>query len=157
MGAVGNQQAALLVMRSDGSGLRQLTAWGRSIELGNSPWSPDGRLITYWDAADIGAALASHGATGQASRSVHVIHPDGTGDRTLFQGVADTGGARPTFSPDGTKIMFQCLTDKPFFDSDLCVMNGDGTGVVNLTTTPSAPGDHHYEKGPSWGSAPLLR
>jgi Tol biopolymer transport system component len=156
MGTVGNQQAALLVMRRDGSGVRQLTSWGRSIELGNSPWSPDGRWITYWDAADIAAPLASHTGAGQASRSVHLIHPDGTGDRTLYQGVADTGGARPTFSPDGTKVMFQCLTGEPFFDSDLCVVNSDGTGVVDLTNTPSTPVEHHYEKGPSWGSAPLL-
>ena len=51
---------------------------------------------------------------------------------------------------DGTKILFSCVTYGQAFIEDLCVMNADGTGVVDITNTPGV-----LENFPSWGTAPL--
>jgi Tol biopolymer transport system component len=57
---------------------------------------------------------------------------------------------KPQFSPDGTKILFSCGTYGQAFNEDLCVMNADGSGVVDITNTPGV-----LENFPSWGTAPL--
>jgi TolB protein len=63
--------------------------------------------------------------------AIEVINPDGTGRVSLasipFQNFA--GG--PEWSPDGTRIAFTR-------DYDIWVMNGDGSGQVNLTNTPAS-------------------
>lgn len=44
-------------------------------------------------------------------------------------------GANPQWSPDGSQIAYSCGVNNlnDFSKSDICVMNADGTGVVNLT------------------------
>jgi hypothetical protein len=37
---------------------------------------------------------------------------------------------------DGTKILFSCVTYGQAFNEDLCVMNADSSGVVDITNTP---------------------
>lgn len=53
---------------------------------------------------------------------------------------------QPAVSPDGTKILFT-LREGPeldFYDSDVYVMNADGTGRMNLTNTPGR------DEEPAW-------
>jgi Ca2+-binding RTX toxin-like protein len=76
---------SVAVVSADGSGLRALAP-------GADPaWSPDGSAIAFQGGSP-------------ANSDIHVIAPDGTGNRTL----ADGPGAQlePRWSPDGTRIAF---------------------------------------------------
>jgi Tol biopolymer transport system component len=68
------------------------------------------------------------------------IGPDGTGLRTLAPISPDRDAINPIWSPDGTKIVFEVASASPPArpgssdrQSDLAVMNSDGTGVRRLT------------------------
>ncbi|HZQ64953.1 MAG TPA: hypothetical protein VFA66_06980 [Gaiellaceae bacterium] len=69
-------------MRVDGSGLRQLTPWGQCQSIG------------------------SQGAN--VLPPVHLVRSDGGQSHEVYGGNANAAGARPVFSPDGTKILFAC-------------------------------------------------
>ena len=53
----------------------------------------------------------------------------------------DTFDAEPAFSPDGTKIAFERFTATT--DSQIWIMNADGTGQTQLTV-PGPNGDHAH-------------
>jgi TolB protein len=141
--ADGDDQIA--TVRPDGTGTAQLT-FGPTIHEAPS-FSPDGTRIAYYDSAESGG-----------SKSIYLIRPDGTDNRVLVQGRATGQAARAAFSPDGTRIAFACGAHegRPSFDIDLCVMNADGSGTVDVTNTPSTPDGPVFESRPSWGTAPPL-
>ena len=69
---------------------------------------------------------------------VQTINPDGTG-------LVDLGpGSNPAWSPDGTRIAFDDRVCDPNCQSDVWIMNADGTGRTRVTTEPSPDGD------PTW-------
>jgi len=134
---VGLQQEAVFVVNADGTNPRQLTPWGLAAE--HPTWSPDGKLIIFNDASWNPYPI----------ESIWIMKPDGTDRHVLYQGTERTGHVKPWFSPDGTKILFACGGFRPY-NGDLCIMNADGTGVVNITNSPGI-----LEGIPSWGTAPL--
>jgi Tol biopolymer transport system component len=142
-GSQGIQQEAVFVAGVDGAGVRQLTSWGLAPE--HPTWSPDGQLITFNDAS----------FKPGAHETIWVMRPDGTDRHVVYQGTANTGGVKPQFSPDGTKMLFVCVSYGSAFGrgatSDICTMNANGTGVVDITNTPGVD-----ENVTSWGTAPLL-
>jgi TolB protein len=72
------------------------------------------------------------------------MNADGTGQTRLTINKAfDDSGA---FSPDGKKIAFASDRDG---NSEIYVMNPDGTGQINLTNLDSAA-----DTDPDWGSPP---
>lgn len=85
-------------------------------------------------------------------REIYVMNEDGTGahrvtstDPTPPPGVGNytSMATQPTFSPDGTKIAF--VDSSPdLTNSDVYVINADGTNRVRLTNTPDS------ETSPSW-------
>jgi len=95
-----------------------------SSKIDDDPaWSPDGRRIVF----------TSHDVTDNQTNSVtteiYVMNTDGTGlTRLTFNGEEERG---PSWSPDGTKIVFSCRRGGP--DFELCLMNADGSGQVQLT------------------------
>lgn len=115
---------AIFKVRTDGSQLTQLTAWGR--ENSAPDWSPDGTQITF-DSGDLG----EQGSAG----NVWVMNSDGSHQRRLTQNRPVHGGPNnfsfplgnnPVWSPDGTKIMYtQWQNDG---STTLDVINADGTG-----------------------------
>lgn len=139
----GVQQEAVFVVGVDGSGVSQLTSWGFAAE--HPTWSPDGELITFNDAS----------YKPGAHETIWMMRSDGTARHVVYQGTSNTGGVKPQFSPDGTMILFACITYGSAFGNghteDICTMNADGTGVVDITNTPDV-----FENQPSWGTAPLL-
>jgi Tol biopolymer transport system component len=92
-------------------------------------WAPDGRRIAF---------VAKGGG-------IHTVRPDGSDLRLLL----DLPGAeaRMDWSPDGTRIAFAYYAnpDRPWFDSDIYVVNADGSDPRNLTNQPDG---QHGE--PSW-------
>jgi hypothetical protein len=104
--AVGYASDRRIVVYDVGAGV------GTPIATGYDPaWSPDGRLIAYTHMTD----------------GVHVVAPDGTGDRR-----AATGN-RPSWSPDSTHIAYE------------------RSGSIFLTPA-DGPGEQHIAPGedPGW-------
>ncbi len=88
-------------------------------------WSPDGERIVF----------TSHPVTDDPRLSnqaeIHVINADGTGlTRLTFNGEEERA---PSWSPDGTRMVFMCRIGGGSSDFEFCVMNADGTGQVQLT------------------------
>ena len=98
-----------------GSGPRNLTRYPRSNSA--LAWSPDGRKIAF-----------------DRKGSIYVVNADGRGRQRLAR------GAGPLWSPDGKKIAFSRALgngiESPFappYQSDIFVMNADGTQQHNVT------------------------
>jgi tol-pal system beta propeller repeat protein TolB len=106
-------------MNPDGTGQVNLT---HSADVEEHPvWSPDGRKIAFYSERN--------------PSGIWIMNPDGT-DQTPI-----ASGAEPAWSPDGTKIAFDCSRGG---NGEICVMNADGSGQIDLTNNPAADG------GPSW-------
>jgi TolB protein len=88
-------------------------------------WSPDGQklVFTNHDAGD-----PNHNSP--LSAEIYVLNADGRGAPEQLTFNAEEERA-PAWSPDGTRIIFNCRRGGP--DFEICVMNGDGTGQVQLT------------------------
>jgi TolB protein len=87
-------------------------------------WSPDGQKIVF----------TSHAITDDHRNSttaeIYVIKADGTGIPARLTNNVEEERA-PAWSPDGTRIVFMCRRGGS--DFEICVMNADGTGQVQLT------------------------
>ena len=80
--------------------------------------SPNGSLVLYW------ASTTPRGDGG----SLYTVRIDGTGGpRRITTGAKGSDGD-PAWSPDGRQIAFRRLPPKGSSDSDVFVMNSDGTG-----------------------------
>lgn len=123
------------IVGADGTGLRKLTNHPASDS--HPSWSPDGRLIVFCSTRGDGE-----------NDDIYVIGVDGSGLRRL----TDNGlhwDTFPSFSPDGGKILFRRLlrersTEGTVANSEIMLMNADGTDVVNLTRHP------WFDGWPSW-------
>ena len=108
------------VMNGDGSGRVNLTPG-----MANNQSRPDvdstGEWVVFGSASGLG--------------EIWKMRSDGTEMVELLPG--DTLDFGPVFSPDGSKIAFyRDANPGMVFDTDLWLMNPDGTGVVRLTNTP---------------------
>ena len=132
--------AAIHIMPARGGRVGQLTPYDEWVE--HPTWSPDSRWITF--------NSIKREDFGSPASTIEAIGPDGRGRHTILAATDTFGGHKPWYSPDGTRILFMCATAKPDgnHSEDLCVMNADGSNVVNLTNTPDI-----VENWPSWGPA----
>jgi TolB protein len=92
----------------------------------DADWSPDGQGIVY----------TAHPVTDNPIQSnqaeIYVSNADGTGSPTqLTTNNEEERG--PAWSPDGTQIAYACRIGGGTATFELCVMDGDGSGVQRLT------------------------
>ncbi|HSP56430.1 MAG TPA: hypothetical protein VLS25_12685 [Dehalococcoidia bacterium] len=118
-------------MNPDGSDQTNLT--NSEAEESRGSWSPDGFRIVF-----------SRNAVGY--NEIFVMNADGS---NIVQLTSITGGGvgwqdySPSWSPDGTRITFsRWYSDSS--QSDIFVMNADGSALTNLTNTPA------NEDNPKW-------
>ena len=132
----GNQQQTIMVRDLASGEERAIEAAGTAPEHPN--WSPDGEWIIY----DVAAWM-----TGAPRDQLERIAADGTGEPVvLLEGTPDQGAAKPSYSPDGSRILFACRGLGG--DDALCLMDADGS---NLEVLIDEPGVH--ENHPTWGVA----
>ena len=118
---------AFISFRAEGSGIYVMNADGTDQHLlaGNvgypshPSWSPDGQSIAF-------QTYNYDYATGTNSSGIWIV--TGPSARPLTQGPDNN----PAWSPDGSKIAFDSTRDESG-NTDIYVMNADGTGITRLT------------------------
>ena len=106
--------ADVYTINPDGSGATNLTSNNPGNDVGVS-WSPSGRKLAF-------------GSVRAGSADIYLMNANGSG----ITKVPNTSGGvvgSPVWSPDGTKLAFTSG------DPDIWVINVDGSGATNLTTT----------------------
>jgi TolB protein len=125
--AGGRDHTGLYVMNSDGSGKRRLTS-SRTRDHTDPSWSPDGAAIAF------GIGKPAETPRGLDLSIAAVDADDGGNLRRLTR----PGGAdevNPNWSPDGAAIAFERNRLFPVGQSDIWLMNGDGSGQRRITAT----------------------
>jgi len=112
-----------------GGNLRELTDGPLQGQIPN--WSPDGRHLVF------------EGFEGRPN--VWRINVDGSGLTRLTSDTTSGGSLSPSYSPDGTKIIFSHFPSTG--GVDLFTMNPDGSGATRLTRTAA------NEFFPQWAAA----
>lgn len=111
-------QSQLSIMNADGTGRFPIAIFSGAA---NPDWSPSGSSIVF----DLVNSIWIYNRFTQSSLRLSNA----------------TGDARPRYSPNGSKIVFQSARDG---QSEIYVMNSDGTGLTRLTNNPAA------DTAPAW-------
>ena len=112
-------------MNTNGSGHRQLTS--NALGSYTPAWSPNGKTIAF-----------------SRDDRIWLMNANGTNQRPLSQPPSYGSDEAPAWSPDGHSIAFVRALAQEEPESDIYVMNSDGTGQRRLT---SVRGDHDH---PDW-------
>jgi Tol biopolymer transport system component len=137
----------LFVVRTDGTGLRQIAPAG--VTCCNAGWSPQGNDIVF----------ARH-VTPDVHSSIWIVHSDGTGLREVpAQPAFGCGGLNsdpnaggcfdPRWSPDGKRIVFGHGDDA--LGRNIYTVSPDGSGLTQVTQGDA----NQSNESPDWGTHPL--
>jgi dipeptidyl aminopeptidase/acylaminoacyl peptidase len=117
-------------MNVDGSDLTQLDSDAPSIAgFTDLDWSPDGTkiVLTHRDPPQQGGT--------EGAGEIYTVNADGSGQPTGFAN--PVYGYFPAWSPDGSEIVYFG------YDSDLHIMNADGTEKSRVTTDGRLVEEHY--------------
>jgi Tol biopolymer transport system component len=137
---------ALFVVNVNGSGRSQITPTGMNFNFCNGSWSPQGNEIVF----------SAHVPDFSYHSSIWVVHSDGSGLHEIpvpgcggpNSDPAAIGCFNPSWSPDGTKILFGRRQGNS--QADLYTVHADGSGLFQVTNTPDID-----EFGGDWGTHPV--
>ena len=111
----------IFTVRPDGSDVRQLTFLTAGQGAAVWPaWSPDGQSIAF-----------ERGGNGP--NRMFVMNADGSGQRLLFNDDAGYDDFRPSFSPDGSRVIFSRCRDVPTEGCAEYAVKTDGRGPTPIT------------------------
>jgi Tol biopolymer transport system component len=135
----------IYIMNADGSAQRRLT---RLAGFEDAPtWSPDGRKIAFRHNETISVIAVNGGEVQELATpgGVAAANPEGRG-ANKFASVRGTP-ATPEWSPDGQKIAFALYQSGEH--CTIWIMNGDGSGEVQLTNNRTCDHDPAWQRVPS--------
>lgn len=99
-------------------------------------WSPDGTRIAFSsDLYNPGATTPNH---------IYVIKADGSGPPVNLTSSATAHDTWPDWSPDGARIAYVSGTGADFANTQIYVVNANGTGQTNISNSAYA------DYAPSW-------
>lgn len=107
-------------------------AWGIDSIEGRPDWSPDGKKIAF--VSNKGDAFIGH---------IWTVNVDGSGGYTQLTFDA-TDADHPSFSPDGSRIVFSRVANTITGSINLWIVNTDSKVVSRLTDTT------HTDANPDW-------
>jgi Tol biopolymer transport system component len=116
----GGPPDSLWIMRSDGSGARQLSAvTATGGDFARAAWSPDGGHLAF---------LAPGNSL---NYDIFVVNADGTGQTNITESIEDE--LWPSWSPDGTRIAFtRAALGSSSLDTGVFVVNADGSNTTRI-------------------------
>ena len=124
---------AIFTVRLDGTGLRRVTPW--RIDANQPDWSPNGRWLAFRTQEQ-----------SETRGNIALVHPDGTGLHRITHSRGKHKWLSCSFSPNGKKIQAGRFPGRgKAGNADIYVMNLDGTGRRNLTSSSS------WESASDWG------
>jgi Tol biopolymer transport system component len=129
----------LQTVKPDGSNVRPLSRFGGGEY--HASWSPSGDRLAF--AVDLSDACFW-------VQAIYIADSDLTDRRIIHGGLCSpTLNFRPTWSPDGRKILFYIADETQADNAEIFVKNIDGTGLTQLTNTAG------QNLNPSWQPLPL--
>jgi Tol biopolymer transport system component len=111
-------RSAVFVVGADGGDPVRISEFGTNLI--SVDWSPDGQWVAY-------------GEVGSANELTWIAHPDGSAVRQLTGPGASLRGCCATWSPDGTRLLFQRFDGT---DGDLWTMDVNGNALDQITHNP---------------------
>jgi TolB protein len=124
----GGEVLRLHVMNADGSGKRRLTRNRKGTDYSDPQWSPDGATIAF--------AILKSGETRRAfDSSIGLIDSVDGGNLRRLTPRRGRDELNPNWSPDGASITFEVNKLFDARQSDIWLMNADGSGKRRLTRT----------------------
>jgi Tol biopolymer transport system component len=122
-------------MNPDGTGLTNLTSESStSVGEGSPAWSPDGTKIAFSSTLNSKSPLNSY--------DIYIMDADGSNPRKLTNNEYEYPLLVGSWSPDGTKIVYDCMRIG-WKGYEICRVDSDGSNHIRLTNSG-------YSEDPVW-------